>query len=392
MHILYLGYFCKEATFNALVEHGSNGSHARQQLEKKLLDGLIEARGGDTIDIISYLPEIEEVHKSAGEGEVYQGLEITYLWCKKNKIISVLSSLKKNMRLIKAWVKGKEEKVILTYSVNPLHVIPALLLRRKCGFKVVTLCSEVSVYRRKGRFHLAGQISRKISSCLDNSFDGYILLSKYMNEIVNQRKQPYMVMEGVAQEYPRTEKMKKTLAVMYAGGLTQDNGIEILLEGFCKLAHPKAELWICGDGPLKECVEGYAQKHENIHYYGIWPNDEVQRMEQEAAVLIAPRFSKNDFTKYSFPSKTIEYMTSGTPAILTRLKGIPEEYFDYAYILEDETAEGICNLLGEVLAEDGRVREEKGQKARAFVLTHKNYLEQSKRILAFLRNMGRSGS
>lgn len=392
MHILYLGYFCKEATFNALVEHGSNGSHARQQLEKKLLEGLIAGKGGDTIDMISYLPEIEEVHQSAGEGEVYRGTQITYLWCKKNKLGSVVSSLKKNMRLIKAWARGKEEKVVLTYSVNPLHVIPALLLRRKCGFKVVTLCSEVSVYRRKGRFHLAGWISRKISSYLDNSFDGYILLSKYMNEIVNQRKQPYMVMEGIAQECPRTENMKKTLAVMYAGGLTQDNGIEILLEGFCKLAHPRAELWICGDGPLKEYVEGYAQEYENVLYHGILPNHEVQRMEQEAAVLIAPRFSKNDFTKYSFPSKTIEYMTSGTPVILTRLKGIPEEYFDYAYILEDETSEGVLELLGEALSEDEKVRGEKGQKAREFVLTHKNYLVQSERILAFLRNMGRSGS
>lgn len=387
MNILYLGYFCKEELFNELVENGSNGSHARQQLETKLLDGVLQVLEPGELDIISYLPEIKHVRHKAGDKENYHGVKIRYLWCKKNKLGSVIHALQQNIRFIKDWAKGKEDKTVITYSANPIHVIPAILLRRKYHYKVVTICSEISLYRRNENISLAGRISRKISSYLDNCFDGYILLSKYMNEIVNKKEKPYLVMEGIASEPPSYKNIIKKRAVLYAGGLAEDNGIEILINGFMMLSRLDLELWICGDGPLKPIVEKYAKENENITYYGILENEAVQRMEQEAEVLIAPRFSTNSFTKYSFPSKTIEYMSSGTPVILTKLKGIPEEYFRYAYVLESETSEGVRQLLEKVFAEDMKDKNNMGEKAKRYVLKNKNEITQAKMIIKFISKL-----
>ena len=39
-----------------------------------------------------------------------------------------------------------------------------------------------------------------------------------------------------------------------------------------------------------------------------------------------PRSADAEYTKYSFPSKTIEYLATGVPVVMNRLPGIPEEY------------------------------------------------------------------
>lgn len=388
MNLLYMGYFCNETLFNTLVANGSNSSHARQQLEKKMLDGIIANLNADHLQIVSYLPRVEKVSVAEGSGEEYHGVHIEYLWCNKRSIGSVVRAIFRNIGFLRKWSRNKGHKVVLTYSTNPIHVIPALLMRKIGRYKIVTLCSEVSNFRRTDG-NLIGKVSRRISSILDNSFDGYILLSKYMNEVTNLKKKPFIVMEGIAQNPLYVENLQKQPAIMYAGGLTEDNGILILLDGFLKLRRQDLRLWICGNGPLEDEVKNYAKTNQNIIYYGVLPNDSIQRMEQEAELLIAPRFSKNTFTKYSFPSKNIEYMASGTPVVLTRLQGIPDEYFQYVYVLENETTEGICSLIKEFLDTSSEDKRRFGERAKQFVLKNKNEEIQGKKILSFVQDVCR---
>lgn len=385
MNILYMGYFCNEKLFNDLVSAGSKGSHARQQLETKLINGMIAKKDKHSLELVSYLPYVSNYVGEIAEGENYLDIKIKYLWCNKNKISSVIKAMISNMRSIAKWSKNKQEKVVLTYSVNPLHVIPLFLLRRICHFEVLTLCSEVSVFRRTENVSLAGRISRKISSILDNGFDGYIFLSPYMNEVVNLKNRPFIVMEGIADEECDYGQVEKKRAILYAGGLVEDNGIGILLEGFASCGRSDIELWICGEGTMENIVCDYVDKYSNIKYYGILPNETVQQMEREAMLLVSPRFSKNEFTKYSFPSKTIEYMSSGTPTVLTRLAGIPEEYFKYAYVLEDETSYGMEMLIKEVLQQSDQERAKLGTSAKKFVQCTKNPLAQAERVFSFMQ-------
>ena len=74
--------------------------------------------------------------------------------------------------------------------------------------------------------------------------------------------------------------------------------------------------------------------------------------------MINPRSTLDDFTKYSFPSKTIEYMYSGTPLLTTRLKGIPNEYFDFVFSAENNTEEFFDAAIREaLLLSDKELRE-----------------------------------
>ena len=73
MDILYMVYFCNEDLFNELVEKGSNGSHARQQFEKKLLYGITQNSERYSLKLRSYLPLVDE-KLSEIRRENYEGL------------------------------------------------------------------------------------------------------------------------------------------------------------------------------------------------------------------------------------------------------------------------------------------------------------------------------
>ena len=113
-------------------------------------------------------------------------------------------------------------------------------------------------------------------------------------------------------------------------------------------------------------------------------NAQIVDKEQEATLLINPRPTGEAYVKYSFPSKTMEYMASGTPVLTTVLPGMPKEYHPYVYLLEDETAEGIAEQLKQILANSDETLFRKGAEARRFVLEQKNNVIQAQKILEML--------
>ena len=72
-------------------------------------------------------------------------------------------------------------------------------------------------------------------------------------------------------------------------------------------------------------------------------------MQHKATILVNPRTSEGEFTKYSFPSKTMEYLLAGKSVVINRIPGIPEEYFNYVYTPKDESIEALAECLTNVL-------------------------------------------
>ena len=110
------------------------------------------------------------------------------------------------------------------------------------------------------------------------------------------------------------------------------------------------------------------------------PNEHVVKEQLKATLLVNPRPSMEEFTKYSFPSKNMEYMASGTPVLTTPLQGMPQEYNDYVYLFEDETVEGMSKTLARILIQDKRELYDKGISAKKFVMKEKNNVVQAGKI------------
>ena len=178
--------------------------------------------------------------------------------------------------------------------------------------------------------------------------DRYILLTQAMNDYIGNQSKPYVVLEGhsditMGQRIPSMEKKTKPRGVLYAGSICAQYGLKNLVEGFLQADIPNARLEIYGSGDYVPELQAIAQKDPRVFYGGMLLSSEVVEKEMEATLLVNPRPTDEEFVKYSFPSKTMEYMASGTPVATTVLPGMPEAYHPYVYLLREESAEGIGN-------------------------------------------------
>jgi len=218
--------------------------------------------------------------------------------------------------------------------------------------------------------------------------DGFVLLTEPMAEALQVQHKPYVVIEGLIR---RTEEDKleqaeeQSKAVLYTGTLEPDLGIQAMLDAFA--AMPEYELWICGTGSMQEQVRAYAQRHANIQYFGFVPQKEALALQAKAAALINPRTPKGIFTRYSFPSKTLEYLRSGKPVLCYKLEGIPNDYDDYLQYISTSDSEGIKSAVQKIMGLASAERKAIGSAGRAFVLDKKNPATQCKSLIAFLRQL-----
>lgn len=219
--------------------------------------------------------------------------------------------------------------------------------------------------------------------------DGFILLTKHMKEVVAGTK-PWIVIEGFSDcalnaSSPSNSKSNYK-NIVYLGALNGKSGILNLIRAFMNIKNENIRLDIYGTGIFIDKIIEYSHKDTRINYCGVVSLDEIVKIEQEAHFLINPRPSNQEFNKYSFPSKTIEYMSSGTPVITTKLEGIPNEYNDFLYFIDDSNIDTLTKDSIKIIDENEKHLFEKGERAKEFVLRNKNNIIQGKRILDFIHN------
>ena len=210
-----------------------------------------------------------------------------------------------------------------------------------------------------------------------------------MNDKINLKNKPFIVMEGLVdsnmQLLSNTLNNKYTKKVcIYAGGIYEKYGVKLLVDAFKNLNIKDAELHLYGTGDLEKYLASI--KNNKIKYYGVVENKKIVEEEIKATLLINPRFTKEEYTKYSFPSKNMEYMVSGTPILTTKLPGMPNEYIPYVYLFENETLEGYQKSLEQILKKPQQELFEKGKEAKEFMLKNKNNKKQASRIIYFINN------
>lgn len=71
---------------------------------------------------------------------------------------------------------------------------------------------------------------------------------------------------------------------------------------------------------------------------------------------------------------------SGTPCIIHRLLGIPEEYYQYCFVADEENAEGLKKEILLACSKSQSELNEFGRRAAAFIKEYKNPKTQVKKI------------
>ena len=292
-------------------------------------------------------------------------------------------------------LSGKKQRVILCDILNLSLCSAAFFATKLTGAKNVTIVTDLPgnmVSNNPKKSSVFGTIYTQLISFILTRFSGYVLLTEQMNAVVNPKNRPYLVMEGLVDV-----NMDKTVndlnrkaeekVLIYAGGLYARYGIKNLIEAFAMVPDSDARLHLYGHGEMVKDMNNYTKNDPRLIYMGIVPNGEVVSDQLKATLLINPRPTIEEFTKYSFPSKNMEYMVSGTPMVTTKLPGMPMEYLDYVYLFEEENTEGIYQTLAKLLSKSREELHNFGIRAKSFVIKNKNNKMQAEKILALFQSI-----
>lgn len=292
---------------------------------------------------------------------------------------------------------NKMSKYIYTNTHYPPVSLGIILMGKLLKIKRVITFTDLSLFTysedRIGKMPIYKKIIIrpyiKLVNKLQESYDVYILFSKTMNEIVNKKKKPYLVMEGIynPDNISINEKTTKKKAIAHAGTLNKEVGIEKILKVFSKIEDPNLELWLMGKGDMDSSIEEAAKKDRRIKFFGFMKKEEVFKKLKQAMLLINLRNPEDLYTKYSFPSKTFEYMVSGTPFLTTKLKGIPEEYYDFLYTIDSFDNDRIVDKISSILNKGQKELDTFGENARKFILENKNSEKQIDKIIKFIESL-----
>ena len=212
-----------------------------------------------------------------------------------------------------------------------------------------------------------------------------------MRDVVSCNEEQYIVSEGVYEESvtkrPIHVENEKGFVIFYGGMLHERFGVKRLIDVFHSIDNPDMRLQLCGYGDCVDYVKKLSNLDTRIEYLGVVDRERVLTLQAEASLLINPRIpDDNPFTRYSFPSKTMEYFASATPSLIYELDGIPKEYFNHCYHLDSLHTDS--NSLRDKILEIYNIpideRLQLGLNAREFVIKYKNPIIAGKQILELL--------
>lgn len=284
---------------------------------------------------------------------------------------------------------GKKNKAIVCDVLNISACLGAVTASRLIGLRRVGIMTDmpglmIDRTPKDGKHVLRKTFNAKVNKSFLSHFSHYVFLTEQMNQVVNVKHRPYIVMEGLVDADIKIKESKKNSVriVLYAGGLHERYGLKMLVEGFMSANIDNAELWLYGTGPFVDEIHNYQRQDSRIRYMGVKPNMEIVKAESQATLLVNPRPTHEEFTQFSFPSKNMEYMVSGTPVLTTKLPGMPMEYYPHVYLFDKgETTEGYAKVLQYILSLPEEELNLKGKEAKKWVIANKNNIIQSARII-----------
>ena len=180
---------------------------------------------------------------------------------------------------------------------------------------------------------------------LNRQVDCYWLLTKTMTELFPTGSKPALILEGIAAPTEMVVPARRSKTFVYAGKLLRRFGVQRLLDAFALLEDPDCGLVICGAGEMQSTVQEAAEKDARIHHAGVLTPSELHRLYRTSGVLVNPRTSVEAYTRYSFPSKILEYLQTGLPVVSARLDGMPAIYDRLLFQPENDTAEALCQAM-----------------------------------------------
>lgn len=395
MSVIYVGSIYPTDKIDELKKMGSSIDFAAETFQTSLLQGLCKYYPElkvITAPNISAFPRVKKMFFAQNDFLLpFSGVRHLFPGFLNIPGIKHVSKCFRVRKAIKQAMDASADNIIIVYGVHSPFLL-ALCGIKKSRYKSCLIVPDLPEFMsgKTNRLYLFG---KKIDGWLIRLglglTDSYALFSSYMRNKMDIGDKPWTQIEGLFCDDVFIGKVEKEThkTILYTGNLSKRYGIMDLVKAFSRIESSDYRLWICGGGDALEEIKECQHNDRRIQYLGMLSKSEVRTLQKKATVLINPRHSADEYTKYSFPSKTMEYMASGTPTLMAHLASIPQEYESHLFFFDDESIEGMKNKIIEVCEKSQSELETFGKAASKFILEEKNEMRQAKKIVDLINSL-----
>lgn len=361
MRILYVGLNVPEAIEYQVKDISAAGN----RFQNNMISALKEL--GHNVRNLSYIavPMADTVADSIQQ-------DVSYQYVRKHQgilglvkaIFQFRSELKKQVR---------ECDVVIVYDlVYAWLSLPKIA--RKHQKKTILVLAD---YSGEESFHSFGRkIYARLQKRSMRHYDVVVGLSEGLKSLLNPN-QRFMLMEGglkrelfdsLAHE-PRMNQ--KEITLVYSGLLNEVTGVMEFLKAMEQVMKPKSpddsmdasdtyqvKCIITGKGDMETDISKMAEKYGWLTYMGHLTYDRYIEVIKHADVLVNPRDMRLPENHNNFPSKIIDYLTTGNQILSTRFAGY-EKFENEISFTDIETLEA---ALAETIEQVKQMTTEEKQK------------------------------
>lgn len=365
---------------------------APQKFHSLMVKGLVYNNA--QVTCLVALPVTKRSHPNkrwwGGMTDIHEGVKYVYIPFYNNPFLKLIGFKLYGFFYTLIWAfRTKGEKAMVCDVLNA-HASGSTKACKLLGIKAAGIVTDIPglmVGTNKDSFFRSLIIKENLINI--GRLTHLIPLTEAMCDIINpKRKIPFVVIEGLVDSQMKDKNPTPYLDgkrhITYTGTLEARYGIRMMLEAFMLLKQKDVVLDVFGKGPMGKEMASYMEKDSRIKYHGIVAISEAVAAQRSSYLLINPRPTNEEFTKYSFPSKNMEYMVTGVPLLTAVLPGMPEEYHPFVFLFEDETAEGLFSKMNEILELPEENVRGLGMRAKAFVMNNKNNIIQARKVIELI--------
>ena len=247
------------------------------------------------------------------------------LWFKAS--LGILQFLKKEK--IKVFVKFHNFRYDCTNSFLKFNHLNGNKFCKACGFdNSTTFIFNKYFIDSYLKSILVILFSKKYIKILENSNFQILLLTRFHLQYIESKSYKFKNLNVFPNylEVSHNEKRKEDF-ILYAGRISNEKGINELINAFINVKYEKKELYIIGDGPELKTLKNKYKNNKNIRFFGAIENNRVHELiSKSKGVVTATKLYEGQ------PTLLCEASLMSIPSIFPRTGGI-EEFFPTNYSL-----------------------------------------------------------
>ena len=373
--LLICGYFAEENEAEVMAHARAPVEFSANNFQRKLIDGL------KNVDLELYVvsapligsyPNASDIRTFRGfreEQNICRYVAFNNVWGVRN--YSRAKGLKKAVRFF-AQLEDDQKLIVVYCAHTPFLAAAAYAKKLDPRIRICFYVPDLPQYMnlrsdRSWLYSFAKKFDIRKMHKLMECVDSFVLLTEHMKEALPVGGKPYQVVEGIVSGVPETAEpeiqTEREKYIVYTGKMDAAFGVKDLVDAMAYLDSPDYRLVLCGGGDSLDYAHCAAEADPRIMALGQVSRETVAQWQRKASVLVNPRANAGEYTKYSFPSKNIEYLLTGKPVVACVLDGMPECYREFLVTINQTlpVARAIGLAIERAVADDAAENKKRAQ-------------------------------